>query len=89
MAAFANKGVFSPTLASLGNMRSGSSVTVKRAPFAGPRIARKEAAALNGPTGNGAPLLAKYGPQVVVVRRNGKAIASVPLAGLASIKLGK
>ena len=89
MAAFANKGVFSPTLASLGNMRSGSSVTVKRSPFAGPRIARKEAAALNGPTGNGAPLLAKYGPQVVVVRRNGKAIASVPLEGLKGLKLGK
>ena len=55
----------------------------------GPRIARKEAAALNGPTGNGAPLLVKYGPQVVVARRNGKAIASIPLAQLANLKLGK
>ena len=89
MAAFANKGVFSPTLASLGTMRSGSSVTVKRSPFAGPRVARKEAAALNGPTGQGLPTGHTHGTLTVMVRRAGTVVASLDLSRASGLKLGR
>lgn len=87
MAAFANKNLAS-ALAHLSQMRTGSSVTVKREPFGGPRVARAEAAALNGPNGKGA-IPARYPTQVVTVRRNGQTVAVRDLANLAGLKLGR
>lgn len=88
MAAFANKNLAS-ALAPLSQMRTGSSVTVKREPFSGPRVARAEAAALNGPNGMGLATGYKHPAPVVTVRRAGKSVAVVDLSKVTALKLGK